>query len=84
LEEMTGKRLDTGYIYYASSHQRQPVAIDLALRQRAIATIRAVETLIQTGKMPPAVYSPRCKGCSLFDRCLPRLTEKVQRYREED
>jgi len=84
LEEMTGKRLDTGYIYYASSHQRQPVAIDLALRQRAIATIRAVETLIQTGKMPPAVYSPRCKGCSLFDRCLPRLTEKVQRYREEE
>ncbi len=84
LEEMTGKSVDTGYIYYASSHQRQPVAIDLALRQRAIATLRAVETLIQTGKIPPAVYSPRCKGCSLFDRCLPRLTEKVQRYREED
>ncbi len=39
-----------------------------------------IETLIQTGKMPPAVYSPRCKGCSLFDRCLPRLTEKVQGF----
>jgi CRISPR-associated exonuclease Cas4 len=84
LEEMTGKRLDTGYIYYASSHQRQPVAIDLALRQRAIVTIRAVETLIQTGKMPPAVYSPSVQGMQFVRSLLARLTEKVQRYREED
>lgn len=84
LEEMTGKTVDTGYIYYASSHQRQPVAIDTALRERAIITMEAIQHLFETGEMPAAVYSPRCKGCSLHDRCLPRLTEKVRKYREEN
>lgn len=83
LEEMTGKRVDTGYIYYAATHQRQPVAIDRALRERAIAILEAIQILFRTGDMPPAIYSPRCTGCSLHDSCLPRLPEKVRRYREE-
>jgi CRISPR-associated exonuclease Cas4 len=83
LEEMTGKSIDTGYIYYASSHQRQLVAIDGSLRKQTIATLKLVQNLFRTGEIPPAVYSSRCKGCSLSDRCLPQLTEKVKRYREE-
>lgn len=83
LEEMTGKSVETGYIYYASSHQRQPVAIDRVLRKQAIEAIGAIQNLFQTGKIPPAVYSPQCKGCSLHDRCLPRLAEKVRKHREE-
>lgn len=83
LEEMTGKSVDTGYIYYASSHQRQLVVIDRTLRKQAIATLELVQNLFRTGEIPPAVYSPRCKGCSLHDRCLPKLAEKVKRYREE-
>jgi CRISPR-associated exonuclease Cas4 len=84
LEEMTGKAVNMGYIYYASSHQRQPVAIDTALRKQVIATIEAIQNLFQTGEIPPPVYSQRCKGCSLQSQCLPRLAAKVKRYQEKD
>ena len=82
LEEMTGQPVPLGYVYYAQSHQRHPVEISAELRQRAIATIAAVSHLLETGAMPPAVYSQRCKGCSLYSQCLPKAVDKVKRYQE--
>lgn len=82
LEEMTGRSVTAGYIYYAQSHQRQPVEITKGLRESAIATIKAIQTMFQTGAMPPAEYSKRCKGCSLYAQCLPQAVQKVGRYRE--
>jgi CRISPR-associated exonuclease Cas4 len=82
LEEMTGDSVPLGYLYYIHSHQRQAVEITIELRQRTIATIAAVTQLLDTGTMPPAVYSPRCKGCSLYSQCLPKAVEKVARYQE--
>jgi CRISPR-associated exonuclease Cas4 len=82
LEEMTGQPVNLGYIYYAQSHQRQPVEIDAELRQSAIAAIAAVTNILNTGIMPPAIYTQRCKGCSLYPQCLPKAADKVSRYRE--
>lgn len=82
LEEMTGKVINTGYIYYAQTHQRQLVQISKELRESAIATIKTVQTLLFTGAMPKAIKSKRCEGCSLFSHCLPQTTEKLQRYQE--
>ncbi|WP_421658921.1 CRISPR-associated protein Cas4 [Leptothermofonsia sp. ETS-13] len=82
LEEMTGKPVTLGYIYYAQSHQRQPVEISKELRQQAIATIQSIHQLLTSGTMPPAIYSPRCKGCSLYSQCLPKAADKVKRYQE--
>jgi CRISPR-associated exonuclease Cas4 len=82
LEEMTGKPVSLGYVYYAHSHQRQLVEIGRELRQTAIATIAAVAQIFSTGAMPPAIYSPRCKGCSLYQQCLPKAAAKVNRYHE--
>jgi CRISPR-associated exonuclease Cas4 len=83
LEEMTGRDISRGYIYYAKTHQRQLVEINRELRETAIATILNIQQLFQTGKMPPAIYTKRCQGCSLYHQCLPQATEKVSRYREE-
>jgi len=82
LEEMTGKNIAAGYVYYAQSHQRQLVEITEVLRQETIATINAIQFLLQTGKMPPAYYSKRCLGCSLYQQCLPQAADKVLRYQE--
>ncbi|NJN63233.1 MAG: CRISPR-associated protein Cas4 [Coleofasciculaceae cyanobacterium RL_1_1] len=82
LEEMTNSTIDTGYLYYAHSHQRQTVELTPVLRERTIATIVAVRELFESGVMPPAVYTSRCKGCSLYDRCLPLATKRLQTYRE--
>ncbi len=84
LEEMTGQSVTTGYLYYAHSHQRQAVEISAKLREDAIATIQAVTALLQTGQPPKAVYSKRCKGCSLYSQCLPQAVNKVGRYQEAD
>ncbi len=84
LEEMTGKTITQGYIYYAHSHQRQLVEISDQLREDAIAIIQSIKTLLQPGQMPPATYTQRCKGCSLSSQCLPQLVNKVGRYQEAD
>ncbi len=82
LEEMTGQTITQGYVYYAASHQRQLVEINRELREEAIATIQAVTNLFQTGIVPLAVYTPRCRGCSLYAQCLPQAVQKVGRYQE--
>jgi len=82
LEEMTGQIITQGYVYYAQSHQRQLVEISEQLRQSAIATVQTLQILLQTGKMPPAIYSKRCQGCSLKQQCLPEVAQKMTRYQE--
>lgn len=84
LEEMTGQSIEMGYLYYAQSHQRQPVELTPTLRQSTLETLEAVRDLILTGRRPLAVYGPRCKGCSLFSACLPRVNPQVDRYQEPD
>lgn len=82
LEEMTGRSINTGYIYYAHSHQRQLVDINKELRESAIATIQAVQQILSTGVMPKATKTKRCDGCSLYASCLPQAADKVARYQE--
>lgn len=82
LEEMMGRSLSCGFVYYAQSHQRVRVELSDELRRETVDTIERVRSLLMTGQMPPAVYSPRCRGCSLYKQCLPRADQKVNRYRE--
>ncbi len=82
LEEMIGSPVPVGYVYYAQTHQRQPIELSATLRQMTIEAIAAITEILNTGKMPPAIYGPRCKGCSLYEQCLPKATEKMKRYLE--
>jgi CRISPR-associated exonuclease Cas4 len=78
LEEMTGRAVSKGYIYYAATGRRQEVLLSEELRQQTITTIAAVRSLIESGERPPNPYTPRCKGCSLYDICLPRETVRLR------
>ncbi len=78
LEEMNGKPVARGYIYYATTGRRQEVEFTPELRQQTIDTIAAVRKLIESGERPPNPYMPRCKGCSLYDICLPRETARLR------
>lgn len=84
LEEMSGRAISQGFVYYAHSHQRQMVALSDELRERAVATIAAVRALLCTGTMPTAIYKKRCRGCSLYSRCLPQAAKKLKCYQEAD
>jgi CRISPR-associated exonuclease Cas4 len=82
LEEMTGKKISTGYVYYAQTHQRQEIEITDELRKAAIAIIAKITEMMETGAIPPAIYTKRCQGCSLYAQCLPQAKEKLQKYKE--
>ncbi|WP_017306098.1 CRISPR-associated protein Cas4 [Spirulina subsalsa] len=83
LEEMTGQKIALGYLYYAQSHQRQGVQILGELREEAIAILQKIHQISQTGEIPKPNYSKRCKGCSLYQNCLPQAVKKVNTYHEE-
>jgi CRISPR-associated exonuclease Cas4 len=68
-----------GYLYYARTGRRKAVPLDDALRDQTIQTIAAVRDLIQTRRRPEVEYSPRCKGCSVHDICLPREVARLRR-----
>ncbi len=82
LEEMTGKSVNIGYVYYASSCQRQLVEISPQLREQVIAIINAIHNHLTMIDIPKPSYSKKCKGCSLYSRCLPQASKKVSRYQE--
>ena len=78
LEEMQGQEITQGYLFYVSTGRRKEVQFTAELRQQTIDTISAVRQLIESGQRPPNPYTPRCKGCSLHDICLPRETQQLQ------
>lgn len=75
LEEMTGKRIERGAIFYFGSRRRQEVLFTPELRQETEATIRAMQHVVALGVIPAhTAQRARCKGCSLIDICLPEET----------
>ncbi len=78
LEEMTGRAVNEGALYYASSRRRRVVAIDAALRAAVVETAHAVRLALALGRLPdPTTDAQRCKACSLRDRCQPVALQRL-------
>ena len=71
LEEMFGKPVAEGALYYASSRRRRIVAVDADLRAKTESTVAAVRLLLQSGEMPSPINDDHCRACSLRDLCQP-------------
>ena len=71
LEEMFGKPVPEGALYYASSRRRRIAAVDADLRAKTESTVAAVRQLLQSGEMPPPLNDDHCRACSLRDLCQP-------------
>ena len=82
LEEMLGVVIAEGFVYYAQSHQRVVVNLNDELRGKTIEMIAVVRSLFESGRMPLPVYSLKCKGCSLYSKCLPQAAKKLLHYQE--
>ncbi|QIM63671.1 CRISPR-associated protein Cas4 [Pasteurellaceae bacterium Orientalotternb1] len=76
LEEMTGKSIAEGALWYNQTHHRVPIVFTDELRQKTLDTIIAVRNLLDSSITPRPEYSKRCKACSLVDICQPKLLEK--------
>ena len=71
LEEMFGKAVPEGALYYASSRRRRIVVVDAELRAKAELAVAAVRRLLQSGEMPLPLDDEHCRACSLRDLCQP-------------
>jgi len=84
LEEMTGRAVMEGAVFYAGSKRRRVVSIDDALRARVVEAAREVRSMLALGKLPaPTADLRRCPGCSLRDRCQPEAWRRLAAARSE-
>ena len=76
LEAMTGKTVNEGAIFYASSKRRRVVEITPLLRAQVVQTAQAIRQMFATTCLPPPLAAEqaakRCKACSLLERCQPQ------------
>jgi CRISPR-associated exonuclease Cas4 len=76
LQSMTGKEVNEGAIYYATSKRRRVVPLTATLRADVVRTVDAIRQMLATTMLPPPLAAEqaarRCKGCSLMDLCQPQ------------
>jgi CRISPR-associated exonuclease Cas4 len=85
LEEALGVPVPEGALFYATTRRRQAVAFDAPLRSLVESAATGIRTMMKSGRTPPPVPIPACKGCSLSDLCLPTALAQssVARYFEK-
>jgi CRISPR-associated exonuclease Cas4 len=77
LEEMTGRAVPEGALFYAEVRRRVSVPFDAGLRRLTEETALQFSALFAAGRTPPAIYrADRCRACSLIDVCRPKAGAK--------
>jgi CRISPR-associated exonuclease Cas4 len=77
LEEMTGRPVPEGALFYSETKRRVAVPLDADLRRLTEDTATAFAALVAEGRTPPAVWKAnRCRACSLLDLCRPKAMTK--------
>ncbi len=83
LEEMFGKPVPEGAIYYFGSRKRRNVTFDNNLRQMTLNTIEQVRELLTTMHMPRPVNDNRCPNCSVVGVCLPEAIVALRSHADD-
>jgi CRISPR-associated exonuclease Cas4 len=78
LEEMMGKPVSAGAIYYAKSRRRREIAIDNAMRRNVEKAAVAVRRLLEDAVLPAPTFDERCERCSLAEICQPRAANDIE------
>ena len=77
LEEMTGRPVPEGALFYGETKRPVVVPIDAELRRLTEETAAAFGELVAQGRTPPPVWrASRCGSCSLIDLCRPKAMTK--------
>jgi len=80
LEEMTGRAVPEGALFYGETRRRVCVPFDAELRSLTERTITQVADLFADGLTPPADYAAtKCRACSLRHECHPKIGRRSVR-----
>lgn len=84
LEEMTGRPVPEGALFYGETRRRSVVQFDAELRRLTEHTAAELRDIFETGRTPPAVYrADRCGACSLYELCRPKASRRsALRFRD--
>jgi CRISPR-associated exonuclease Cas4 len=78
LEEMTGRSITQGALFYGKVRRRKTIAIDTALRELTLHVASDVRVAIENGTLPDPVFeSKRCTTCSMHDLCRPQSSRYI-------
>ncbi len=74
LEEMTGRSVEQGAIFYAQTKRRVIVPFDAELRRLTEDTVAELAATLAGGATPPPTpQRGRCRACSLAELCRPDM-----------
>lgn len=74
LEEMTGRPVPEGALFYAETRRRVSVPFDADLRALTEAAIADLARVLASGETPPPTsQKSRCRACSLAELCRPEV-----------
>lgn len=80
LEEMTGRPVPQGALFYAQTKRRQIVPFDAELRALTEETAAALADILASQRTPPPTSKKsRCKACSLIGLCRPEIVARPVR-----
>jgi len=74
LEGMLNCQVLQGALFYGKSKRRYNVDFDSRLRERTTDAAVALHRLFESAQTPKAKYNKRCKSCSLYAVCMPKIT----------
>ncbi|MEW6587053.1 MAG: CRISPR-associated protein Cas4, partial [Nitrospirota bacterium] len=80
LEEMLNVEIKSGALFYGRTRRREDVVFDDKLRRETEDAAKQVHALIESGTTPKAEYSKKCKKCSLYELCMPKVSRKASSY----
>lgn len=77
LEEMIGRSVLEGALFYGETKRRVIVRFDTELRKLTESTAIAFGALLEEARTPPPVWkASRCRACSLTELCKPKVMTK--------
>ena len=79
LEEMTGRIVPKGAIFYHSSRRRREVELSQTLRQEVEQVVIQIRKMMTEKMLPPPVNDSRCRHCSLKESCMPAVVGEKAR-----
>jgi len=83
LEEMLGVKIEKGALFYGKPRRRYEVAFHDKLRRETENMVARLHEFFNAMETPKAEYEKKCNSCSLFARCMPKVTgikKNIQRY----
>lgn len=78
IEEMFSHPVKQGFIYYQATRHRETVFITSELKKQLENMISEMHKYAKDGYTPKVKGSDKCKSCSLYDVCIPKLADKTE------